>query len=607
MQPTPFGLIFGQWQHRRDGFAGCQRQQVVEAAALGLRAADRQLPDLLAVHLAGTGKKQHRIVRRCHEQVGDNIFILGRHARTALAAAALGAVFCKCDTLDPARMGNGDHHVFAFDQVFIIKIIAADDDFATAFGGKFVADFLDFGAQHGVQLHSVAENFEQAGNGAGKFLQLIADFFTAQRGQLGEPQLKDGANLDFAQSDRGGIGSKFASFDKVEIGADFGRIPIARHERFTGIGRAGRTANGAHDLIEIGNRDDKADQDVRPLARLGEFELGAPGNHFLAELHKGLDDIAQAHQFGATAANGEHVDAEGLLRRRVAVDLVEHDLGGRVALQFHDDAHAFAIRFVAQIGNAFDPLVLDRIGDLFDQRILALLERDFGQHQAAFFAAAFLNDETRADDDGAAPGFIGGAQASGANDQRAGGEIGCRQMLHQIFDADRLVIEPGADGIDDFAQIVRRDIGCHADSNARGAVDQKVGKTRRQHNRLGFRTIVIVLKVDCILVDIGEQRFGGLGQPCFGVAHRGGRIGVHRAEIALAIDQRQAQRPILRHPRQRIVNRAIAMRVIFTHHVTNDTRRFAIGLVRREAAFMRAPQDAAMHRLQAITHIGQRA
>ena len=63
-----------------------------------------------------------------------------------------------------------------------------------------------------------------------------------------------------------------------------------------------------------------------------------------------------------------------------------------------------------------------------------------------------------------------------------------------------------------------------------------------------------------------------LGQARFGVAHRRRRIAVDRAEIALAVDQRQAHREILRHPHHRVVDRLVAMRMVFTHHVADDAR-----------------------------------
>ena len=76
-----------------------------------------------------------------------------------------------------------------------------------------------------------------------------------------------------------------------------------------------------------------------------------------------------------------------------------------------------------------------------------------------------------------------------------------------------------------------------------------------------------------------SQRLRDLGQARFGVAHGGRRIAVHRAEIALPVDQRQAHGEILRHAHQGVVDRLVAVRVVFAHHVADDARRFDVGLV----------------------------
>ena len=68
--------------------------------------------------------------------------------------------------------------------------------------------------------------------------------------------------------------------------------------------------------------------------------------------------------------------------------------------------------------------------------------------------------------------------------------------------------------------------------------------------------VVVRLEVDRVLVDVGEQRVGDLGEPRLGVAHGRRRIAVHRAEVALPVDQRQAHREVLRHAHQRVVDRA---------------------------------------------------
>ena len=180
-------------------------------------------------------------------------------------------------------------------------------------------------------------------------------------------------------------------------------------------------------------------------------------------------------------------------------------------------------------------------------------------------------------------------------------------MLHQPFGADRRIVDIGAAGGEHLAEIMRRDVGRHADRDAAGAVDQQVGEAGREDLRLALAGVIIGLEVDRVLVDVAEQEVGDLGEPRFGVAHRGRRIGIHRAEIALAVDQRHAHRPVLRHAGQRVVNRAVAMRVIFTHDVTDDAARLAIGPPGDIARFLAGMEDAAMDRLQPVADVGQRA
>ena len=77
------------------------------------------------------------------------------------------------------------------------------------------------------------------------------------------------------------------------------------------------------------------------------------------------------------------------------------------------------------------------------------------------------------------------------------------------------------------------------------------------------------------------------------------RIAVDRAEIALAVDQRHAHGEILRHAHHRVVNRLVAVRMIFTDHVADDARGFDVLLVRRMPLLVHRVENAAMHGLQA--------
>src|SRR3954447_16414594 len=108
--------------------------------------------------------------------------------------------------------------------------------------------------------------------------------------------------------------------------------------------------------------------------------------------------------------------------------LVEHDLGGRVALEIDDDAHAMAVGFVADVADALDALVLGGFGDLFDQAVLADLIGDFRQYDRAAVATAFLDVVARALHDRPAPSRVGAADARQTEDEAASREVRALHM-----------------------------------------------------------------------------------------------------------------------------------------------------------------------------------
>ena len=151
------------------------------------------------------------------------------------------------------------------------------------------------------------------------------------------------------------------------------------------------------------------------------------------------------------------------------------------------------------------------------------------------------------------------------------GKSGPGTMLHQLVVGDVGIVEHRAAGVDHLAQIVGRDVGRHADRDAGAAIDQDVREARRQHLRFLPAAVIIGLEVDRVLVDIVEQRLGRAREPRLGVAMAAGAIAVHRAEIALPVDQRQTHGKILRHAHQRVVDRGVAMRMIVAHDVADDS------------------------------------
>ena len=100
--------------------------------------------------------------------------------------------------------------------------------------------------------------------------------------------------------------------------------------------------------------------------------------------------------------------------------------------------------------------------------------------------------------------MIGGADACLAEDQAAGGEVRAGNDLDQLFNRDRRIVEIGNAGVDHLAEIVRRDIGGHADGDAAGAVDEQVREFSRQHHRLLLAAVIVRLEVDRLVLEIVE-------------------------------------------------------------------------------------------------------
>ena len=102
-----------------------------------------------------------------------------------------------------------------------------------------------------------------------------------------------------------------------------------------------------------------------------------------------------------------------------------------------------------------------------------------------------------------------------AEDDAAGREVRPRHDADQVVDRQRRIFDQRHAGIDHLAEIVRRDVGRHADRDAARAVDQQVREARREDERLFLGAVVVRLEVDRVLVDVLEQRFRRLGHACF--------------------------------------------------------------------------------------------
>ena len=127
------------------------------------------------------------------------------------------------------------------------------------------------------------------------------------------------------------------------------------------------------------------------VAGVVELVAGPPRDHLGAEADERLQQLLEAHQPGAAAIQRQGIDAERRLQRRVTVELVQHDIGHRVALQLDHQPHAVLVALVADFRDALDSLVAHHFGDALVQAGLVLLVGDLGDDDHLASAAPLLD------------------------------------------------------------------------------------------------------------------------------------------------------------------------------------------------------------------------
>ncbi len=159
----------------------------------------------------------------------------------------------------------------------------------------------------------------------------------------------------------------------------------------------------------------------------------------------------------------------------------------------------------------------------------------------------------------------------------------------------------------DLFWVVGRDVGRHADRDAGGTIDQHVRDGRRQDHGLFLGAVVVRPEMHGIFVDLAQDLVGEGGEPALGVTVGRRRVAVERAEVAGAVDERRAKIERLGHAHERVVNRGVAVRVIAAHHVAHDFRALSMLGITGDALLPHRVQDAPLHGLQAVAHVGDGA
>ena len=218
----------------------------------------------------------------------------------------------------------------------------------------------------------------------------------------------------------------------------------------------------------------------------------------------------------------------------------------------------------------------------------------------------------RADTHFSTAGAVCFVDSCSSEDHASGREIRSFYDLEQFLNIGAavlfyLVIDDLYHGIYDFAQIMRRYVGCHTYGDTCCSVYQKIRKARRKYDRLFLRLIKVWHEIHGIFVDVRKHFHGNLTETRLCVSHGSGSVAIDRTKVSMTVYKRISRRPVLCHIYECSVNRAVTVRVIFTHGITDDTGAFSMWLIRTVVQFYHGIQHSSLYRLQTVSYIRQRA
>jgi hypothetical protein len=305
----------------------------------------------------------------------------------------------------------------------------------------------------------------------------------------------------------------------------------------------------------------------------------------------------------------------------VLEELLHHGVRRSVALDLDDDPHPGPVAFVANVAHIRDPLAADELGHLLDERGLVDLVGQLGDDDGDPPAGVLLERHLATDDDATPAGGVhvaddvdplllpGEAVALvlDPEDGAAGREVRPVHDLAQVVDRHVRVVDQRDHRRVDLGGVVGLDVGRHPHGDPGAPVDEEVRQSRGQDGRLAEPAVVVVDEVDGLLLNVGEHLVADRGQAGLGIAVGGRRVAVDRAEVPLAIYQRVAKAEVLRHAHEGVIQRHVAVGVVFGERVTDDPGALAVRRGGAQPHLVHRVQDSPMNGLEAVADVGQRA
>ena len=233
-----------------------------------------------------------------------------------------------------------------------------------------------------------------------------------------------------------------------------------------------------HYSVDIVESNYQTAHDMMTFSRFFEIELRAANDNFFLMFDIVAENFFQPHDFRFAVRQSQHNDAVTDLKLRLLKERVKYDLCGSVFFDFDNYTHTVSVALFFYVRNAFQFLFMNLRNDIFYQVGFVYLIRQLRNNNTTTGAVVVLFYlGLRADNNTASARAISEFYATHSHQNAPGGKIRSRKILHQVFQSDIGVMKLSKRCVDDFAEIVRRNIGSHADGDTVRTVYQNIRVT----------------------------------------------------------------------------------------------------------------------------------
>ena len=231
--------------------------------------------------------------------------------------------------------------------------------------------------------------------------------------------------------------------------------------------------------------------------------------------------------------NRHHVKVVIDLQIRIFKEIIQNQLGIGILFQLNGNTKPVTVRLIPYFRNTSYLIIDPNIINLLDQNSFVNVIRNFSDNNLLFATLELFNLRPRTHDNATFPSFIGFLNLITPLHNGSRWEVRPWQKLHEFVNLGFGVVNHIHHRIDDFSQIVRRNVRRIPSRNPRRPIYQKIWKGSRQYGRFFFRIVKVPSKRYGVLFDVLEQVARNLRQASLGVPHSGWRITVHRTVISV--------------------------------------------------------------------------